>query len=317
MPRQRDTNCRKLNTREIERLTRIIIEAGISNDKYDDDTVRVMFRDLEGAIQHLVTRHFNADVLESQNVWPEYKQLRQLEDRDSWLQAHIAREIARSIISDQAEPCFGLPETYEEDMCRLEQFLDEMDGKCRCTNEQCLPGHAARFYNTVDHDELTKWRQQSLSVSELAMKDSKADGMKRRVSAAYDIRRHLECAANSCLEDKVTEKTMEAVDYLLDKPNDIALALRSCSASYCWQQLVVPAKLNRQATEQIHGFGTGLSNTGGGPVEILFGPVYKQVEGEDVLLRKGKVLWDRSNQSTSSVYHTFALEEEPGSARRM
>lgn len=250
------------------------------------------FTDLEGAIQHLVTRYFNADDLESQNVWPEYKQSRQLEDRDLWLQAHIATEIARSIISDQAEPCFGLPEEYKEDLCRLERFLNEMDGKCRCTNKHCCLGDADRFCSSVDPDELLKWRQHSLRISELAMTNLKATGMERRVSAAYALRGELERVVCSCLDAKVTGKAMEAVDDLLDKATDIALALRSCSAAYCWQQLVVPTKVDGQATEQIRGFGTGSSDNGGGPVEILFGPVYKQVDGQDVLLREGKVLWE-------------------------
>lgn len=251
-----------------------------------------MFADLEGAIQHLVTKYFNADDLGSQKVWPEYRRLRQLEDRDLWLQAHVATEIARSIISDQAEPCFGLPKGYEEGLCRIERFLDEMDGKCRCTSRHCLPGDADGFYDPVDPDELLKWRQHSLRVSELAMKHFKANGTKRRVSAACALREELERVACSCLDTNVTGKAMEAVDDLLDKATDIALALRSCSAAYCWQQLVVPTKVGGQATERIRGFGTGLSDNGGGPVEILFGPVYKQVDGQDVLLREGKVLWE-------------------------
>lgn len=86
-----------------------------------------------------MTRYFNTDVLESRNVWPEYKRLRQFEDRDLWLQARIASKIARSIISDQAEPSIGLPEEYEEDLCRLERFLDEMDGESRYPNKQAAP----------------------------------------------------------------------------------------------------------------------------------------------------------------------------------
>lgn len=144
---------------------------------------------------------------------------------------------------------------------------------------------------SVDPDTLSKWRQQSLRVSELVMKNPKAMGMKRRASAAYALRTELERAANSCLDAKVVEKAMEAVDDLIGKATDMALALRFCSTAYCWQQLVEPRDLNRQATEQIHGYGNGLCDTGRGPVEIFFGPVYKQVDGEDVLLRKGKVLW--------------------------
>lgn len=87
-------------------------------------------------------------------------------------------------------------------------------------------------------------------------------------------------------------RAKEALDELFQSAHDLALAIRSCKAEFEWKQAVPPASLNEPAVTRIDGYSnTWETGPKGEPVDILFGPVYKRVDGRLVLLRIGTVLF--------------------------
>jgi len=71
---------------------------------------------------------------------------------------------------------------------------------------------------------------------------------------------------------------------------DIVLSLRSCRTEYQWQQLDI-SNLREQDVEWIEDYNVSPGGIAQGvPAKVLFSPLYKIIDGERVLLRKGTVL---------------------------
>lgn len=111
-------------------MGRRVLEATLSEDKHSDHDIRSMFDDLEAEIQYVVKHSFDACLLQSQTVWPEYGSLRGLDDRDFWLQARIASHLADSVLSSNAASTFSLPEEFDDVQGRLEEMLKDSGGEC-------------------------------------------------------------------------------------------------------------------------------------------------------------------------------------------
>ena len=83
----------------------------------------------------------------------------------------------------------------------------------------------------------------------------------------------------------------KAVDALFESVFGLALSLRRCKEEYEWSQTVSPASLHETDIERIDDYNLGAKGPTGRPVKILFGPVYKRVDGMPVILRHGRVLF--------------------------
>jgi len=81
-----------------------------------------------------------------------------------------------------------------------------------------------------------------------------------------------------------------AVQALCNLAYDLVISLRACKPEYQWQQLRL-STLREQDVEWIEDYNipSGASARWV-PAKMLFGPLYKIVDGEEVLLRKGTVL---------------------------
>ena len=73
---------------------------------------------------------------------------------------------------------------------------------------------------------------------------------------------------------------------------DLALEIRRCRARYEWAQTAPPASFNELDIDRIEGYNTRVEGNAGSPSKVLFGPVYKRVDNENVLLKKGVVLFN-------------------------
>jgi len=90
-------------------------------------------------------------------------------------------------------------------------------------------------------------------------------------------------------DSEAWETTKSEMNDLCEKAFELALSLRGCKARYKWSQ-GVPASHPASDIELIGPFNVSNNVAELKPVRVLFGPVYKVVDGDSILLRKGDVL---------------------------
>ena len=78
---------------------------------------------------------------------------------------------------------------------------------------------------------------------------------------------------------------------LMKSAFDLAVSLRSCCAEYDWSQTVPPHSLNKKDIKRICDYDIVTKGPTSQPMEVLLGPVYKQVNGMPAVLRSGTVLY--------------------------
>ena len=103
-----------------------IIENGREEDPYDDQHITTKFTALETEIEHLVKKHFSAT--RDQAGWKDYDNVRQPDDRDFFLQAHIATVLAEEIFIHSGR-LFGLDERIEKYQASFEKLLQDSQGE--------------------------------------------------------------------------------------------------------------------------------------------------------------------------------------------
>lgn len=84
--------------------------------------------------------------------------------------------------------------------------------------------------------------------------------------------------------------TKDDMDAACEKAFDLALKLRSCKAQFEWRQDAQPTSIPPSDVEAIGTLNIYKASSQPRAVRVLFGPVYKIVEKESILLRKGEVL---------------------------
>jgi hypothetical protein len=84
--------------------------------------------------------------------------------------------------------------------------------------------------------------------------------------------------------------TTDDLDSACQKAFDLALKLRSCKARFEWRQDAGPTSIPPGDVEAIGTLNIHNASSQPRAVRVLFGPVYKIVEGGSILLRKGEVL---------------------------
>lgn len=92
------------------------------SDPYDDSHFATNFAALENAIFHLVKMHFSVNG--AITGWYEYDNVRKRDDRDFFVQAHIATVIAQALFSHKAR-LFGLDERTERHLAAFEELLQD------------------------------------------------------------------------------------------------------------------------------------------------------------------------------------------------
>lgn len=111
---------------ENQKLHAIIAQSGQASDPSDDRYFTDRFKALQEQIEHLVKKHFPAT--QGETSWKEYDTVGTQDDRDFFLQAHIANVIAQEFFSHDAR-LFGLDEKTEECQAAFEKKLLGYNGK--------------------------------------------------------------------------------------------------------------------------------------------------------------------------------------------
>ena len=138
----------ELNRQMLEnrKLHASILESGQQEDPYDDQHFTLKFSSLRTDIQHLVKKHFSPDG--GKSTWREYDNLRELDDRDFFLQAYVANRIAEKFFGSDAR-IFGLEDTTNEHQASFEKLLQDSEGKSSTLSTRLelihLVGHSLSF----------------------------------------------------------------------------------------------------------------------------------------------------------------------------
>ena len=120
------------------RLHAIVAESAQEIHPYDDQHITKQFTTLSGKIEHLVRKHFPAT--QSKTSWKEYDNIRDTDDRDYFLQAHIATALAQRFFSPYVR-LFGLEKKIEQQQASFESLLEEYEGEI---NRNSTPMQATR-----------------------------------------------------------------------------------------------------------------------------------------------------------------------------
>lgn len=90
-------------------------------------------------------------------------------------------------------------------------------------------------------------------------------------------------------DETVSSQFIEANHALCDFAFNLAISIRMCRPEFLWDQSAPPSTFTDALVEWIDGFDSNNFQPGE-PAKVLFGPVYKIVDGERVTLRTGEVL---------------------------
>lgn len=111
------------------------------------------------------------------------------------------------------------------------------------------------------------------------------------IEAPQELLKQLKQVHNQVSSHAAWSSAKDALDELFQSAHDLALAIRSCKAEFEWKQTVPPALLDEPDITHIDGYNVRDGGPTGRPVKIMFGPVYKRVDGKLVILRNGTVLF--------------------------
>lgn len=112
-------------TQDLRRLHTMIAESRPESDPFDDNHFTTGFAELATAIQSVVKRHFQTT--RSNTRWRDFEHVRETDDRDFFLQAHIATQLAHAFFSRNAR-LFDLDPKSEADLADFEDLLHQSQG---------------------------------------------------------------------------------------------------------------------------------------------------------------------------------------------
>lgn len=98
------------------------------SDPWDDGDIATKFAALESEIFQQVKRHFPAK--HGLTGWSEYDNVGKLDDRNFFLQAHVATATAQAFFSHDAR-LFGLDEETYRHLAAFEKLLEDSHGEYR------------------------------------------------------------------------------------------------------------------------------------------------------------------------------------------
>ena len=261
-----------------------VVESGQQTDPYDDRYFTEKFKTLRNDIQHLVKKYFPATL--DRSSWKEYDNVSKDDDRDFFLQAKFATVLAQTLLSHD-RPIFGLGGAEERNLAAFEQLLQGNQGKhgilCSKQNhrgETFLPA-------SVPPSEIVSWRIQTIKAAAIMKGNNRRNPGWEIIRELRDKLKDVHKQVSHLTDWPGAEKAISA---LMDSAYDLAVALRSCRVEYEWHQTVPPTSLEPTDVERIDEYDVRSRPTGK-PVKILFGPVYKRVDGKPEVLQQGIVLY--------------------------
>ena len=107
-------------TQDLQNLQTIIDQSRPESDPFDDEFFTMSFEFLAREIQDVVKKHFQKP--QSNYKWKEFEDVKGPDDRDYFLQAYIATQIARAFFSPDAR-VFDLDPKSEADLAKFEDLL--------------------------------------------------------------------------------------------------------------------------------------------------------------------------------------------------
>ncbi len=137
----------------------------------------------------------------------------------------------------------------------------------------------------VTNSDVIDWRIKTVKVCRAMQLKKSAYRWKELAEALCKELR--ECATTD-KDRRIAAK--EDMEDLCHKAFELALTLRESTSTMLWGQGEAPSSVPLSDTELI---GPYNMRSGGGhlkPVRVLFGPVWKVVDGERMLIKKGEIL---------------------------
>ena len=135
--------------------------------------------------------------------------------------------------------------------------------------------------------EIVKWRIQTVKLAGLVVSeqhdhpiDKICEGLSKNLRVIHELGS----------QGVDWPRARNAIHGVCKLAFELALALRTCKAEYAWHQAVLPPFFDETDVERIDGYNVDPRGTTGRLAKVLFGPVYKQVDGKPVLLVNGTVL---------------------------
>lgn len=109
-------------TQDLRKLHTMIAQSRPESDPFDDQHFATEFGKLAAGIQSVVKKHVQTTL--SSTRWKEFERVREPDDRDYFLQAYIATEIARNFLDRDAR-VFDLDPKPEADLADFEDLLHQ------------------------------------------------------------------------------------------------------------------------------------------------------------------------------------------------
>ncbi|KAL9114874.1 MAG: hypothetical protein Q9227_001117 [Pyrenula ochraceoflavens] len=248
-------------TNQARKLHEIILQSGQDSPDIADADVEKKFGELCYAILHIVNRHFSGAEGRTHA-----KQLHDLskDDRILCLRSTLADAIYQKFFRSSVR-LFGLDESREKAQVELEGKLIE------------------RQVPKIDVDE---WRVKTVKVCR-AM----------QLKKAYNYPHLVADALFSNFEDYHTGRDKEGrpaarqeMYDLCARAFELSLTLRESKSKFEWGQGEAPSAIDPTQVEPIGPYNMKSNFEQARPVRVMFGPVWKIVDGDPILLKKGEVL---------------------------
>ena len=120
-----EARIKELESRN-KKLQATISKSVLKKDAYNDEQIKAKFRALQYAIEDLVRKYFS-NPKESPG-WTSYNDIEALDDRDLFLQAHIAAKLADEYFGDDSQ-FFSYNANMDDKLAAFEKYLVERRGK--------------------------------------------------------------------------------------------------------------------------------------------------------------------------------------------
>ena len=280
-----EARIKELESRN-KKLQATISKSVPKENAYNDEQIKAKFRALQYAIENLVRKYFS-NPKESPG-WTPYNDIEAVDDRNLFLQAHIAAKLADEYFVDDAQ-FFSYNANMDDKLAAFEKYLVERRGKLSQNPSLQDVKHQSRLILllAVPATELVEWRLRTIKVADLAShKSNDHQTVVNVVEIPPDLRKDIQ----RLFSFPKGSPSYHALRALCASTFDLALCLRSCRAEYEWKQLDPPSSIAEADMHRIEEFNVRPREATGEPAKVLFGPLYKRVDDTLVLLRKGTML---------------------------
>ena len=120
-----EARIKELESRNKE-LQATISKSAPKEDAYNDQQIKAKFRALQHAIEDLAKKRFRSK--KERTGWSSYDKIEELDERNFFLQAHIAIILAEEYFGDDAQ-FFSYDSKMDDKLASFEQFLVDRRGE--------------------------------------------------------------------------------------------------------------------------------------------------------------------------------------------